>query len=165
MNLCYVVPSEKELDILTRFKEFKCKISDMLATIEKSDLMVGCTDMVSQVWVLVCGFPYWARKEKVVEEVSYLVGDFVEVDPKSLPGLGPIRLKVSCKDTSSIKGSSMVYFNGRGFSSAGTWRMRRMRGSQFTWTSQDRRKMMWNHGKMRRKTSDNYTPFGDGPGK
>ena len=66
-------------------------------------------------WVLVCGIPYWAKKEKVVEEVAYLVGEFIEVDTKSLPRLGPIRVKVSCKDPSLIKGASKVYFNRRGF--------------------------------------------------
>ena len=111
----FVVPSVRELDMLTKFKEFKCKISDMLVTVAKSDMLVGCSDVLSQAWVLICGFPMWARKEKTVEEVSYLVGDFVEVDTKSLPGLGPIRVKVSCKDPSSIKGSSKVNFNGKGF--------------------------------------------------
>lgn len=111
----FVVPSAKELDMLTKVKEFKCKISDMLVVVERSDLMVGCSDVLSQVWVLVCSIPFWARKEKVVEEVAFLVGDFIEVDTKSLPGLGPIRVKVSCKDPASIKGSSKVYFNGRGF--------------------------------------------------
>lgn len=65
--------------------------------------------------MLVCGIPPWARKEKTIEEVSFLVGDFKEVDSKSLPGLGPIRVKVSCKDPSAIQGSSKVYFNGKGF--------------------------------------------------
>lgn len=111
----FVVPSVRELDMLTKFKEFKCKISDMLVTVAKSDMLVGCSDVLSQAWVLICGFPMWARKEKTVEEVSCLVGDFVEVDTKSLPGLGPIRVKVSCKDPSSIKGSSKVNFNGKGF--------------------------------------------------
>jgi hypothetical protein len=111
----FVVPSARDLDSLTKIKEFKCKISDMLVMVEKSDFMVGCTDVLSQVWVLVWGFPPWARKEKAVEEVAYLVGDLVEVDSKSLPGLGPIRLKVACKDPAAIKGSSKVYFNGRGF--------------------------------------------------
>jgi hypothetical protein len=61
------------------------------------------------------GVPYWARKERAVEEVAYLVGDFEEVDKAPLPGLGPIRAKVSCKDPKEIKGASKVYFNKRGF--------------------------------------------------
>ena len=77
--------------------------------------MAGCCDLLSQVWVQVCGIPFWARKEKAVEEVAYLVGDFIEVDKKSLPGLGPIRFKVASKDPSAIRGTSKVYFNGRSF--------------------------------------------------
>lgn len=50
-----------------------------------------------------------------MEEVAYLVGDFEELDKASLPGLGPIRVKVSCKDPKEIKGASKVYFNNRGF--------------------------------------------------
>lgn len=42
------------------------------------------------------------------------MGHFTEVDIKSLPGFDPVRLKVACKDPSAIKGSSKVYFNGRG---------------------------------------------------
>jgi len=77
--------------------------------------MAGCCDLLSQVWVQVCGIPFWARKEKAVEEVAYLVGDFIEVDKKSLPSLGPIRFKVVSKDPSAIRGTSKVYFNGRSF--------------------------------------------------
>lgn len=111
----FVVPSAKDLDALTRFTEFKCKISGMLVSVEKSDLMAGCSDILTSVWVQVMGVPYWARKEVVAKKLSYLVGDHEETDKKSLPGLGPIRIKVSCKDPSQIRGTSKVYFNKRGF--------------------------------------------------
>jgi hypothetical protein len=111
----FVVPSAKDLEFLTKLKEFKCKISDMVVSVEKSDLMMGCSDMLTSVWVQLMGVPYWARKEKAVEEVAYLVGDFEELDKSTLPGLGPIRVKVSCKDPKEIKGASKVYFNKRGF--------------------------------------------------
>lgn len=61
------------------------------------------------------GIPHWAKKERAVEEVAYLVGDFEEIDLSTLPGLGPIRVKVSCKDPNQIKGASKVYFNKSGF--------------------------------------------------
>jgi hypothetical protein len=111
----FVVPTAKDLDFLTKLKEFKCKISDMVVSIEKSDLMVGCCDVLSTAWVQIMGVPYWARKEKAIEEVAYLVGDFEELDVSSLPGLGPIRVKVSCKAPKQIKGASKVYFNNKGF--------------------------------------------------
>jgi hypothetical protein len=111
----FVVPNAKDLEFLTRLKEFKSKIYDMVVTVKKSDLMVGCCDMLTTVWVQLIGIPHWARKERAVEEVAYLVGDFEEIDLSTLPGLGPIRVKVSCKDPNQIKGASKVYFNKRGF--------------------------------------------------
>lgn len=53
------------------------------------------------------GFPQWARKEKVVEEVAFLVGDPEEVDKQSLAGKGPVRVRVLCKKPEEISGSSM----------------------------------------------------------
>lgn len=88
-----MVPSAKDLDFLTRLQEFKCKINDITVLVKKSDFMVGYCDLLSQVWVQVCGIPFWARKEKTIEEVAYLVGDFIEVDKKSLPGPGLSDLK------------------------------------------------------------------------
>lgn len=98
----FVVPTAKDLEFLTRLKEFKCKISDMVVSVQKSDLMIGCSDMLSTVWVKVMGVPYWARKVRAVEEVAYLVGDLEEIDQASLSGLGPIRIKVACKDPKEI---------------------------------------------------------------
>lgn len=61
------------------------KIINMIVTIEKSNLMVGCYALLPQVWILVCGFPYWAIKEKAIEELAFLVGDFKEVDKNTIP--------------------------------------------------------------------------------
>lgn len=54
-----------------------------------------------------------ARKEWVVEEMAYLVGDFKELDKKSLAGLSPMRVKIAYKDPKSIKGSSILHVNER----------------------------------------------------
>ena len=54
----FVVPSTKDLEFLTRLKEFKCKISDMVVSVEKSDLMIGCCDMLSTIWVKLMGVPH-----------------------------------------------------------------------------------------------------------
>lgn len=89
----FVVPIAKDMEFLTGLKEFKCKISDMVVSMEKSDLMVRCCDVLTTVWVKLMGVPYWARKERAVEECAYLVGDFKEVDKTTLPVLGPIRVK------------------------------------------------------------------------
>ncbi|RLN07496.1 hypothetical protein C2845_PM11G09330 [Panicum miliaceum] len=54
-------------------------------------------------------------KEKTVEEIAFLVGDPLVVDPKSIGGSGPVRVKVMSKDAAEIGGSNTVYLNGSGF--------------------------------------------------
>jgi hypothetical protein len=51
---------------------------------------VGADDRLETVWVKAYNFPPIARKEEVVREVAYLVGEPEEV--------GPIKIKLSCRD-------------------------------------------------------------------
>uniref|UniRef100_A0A0A9BDV0 Uncharacterized protein n=1 Tax=Arundo donax TaxID=35708 RepID=A0A0A9BDV0_ARUDO len=111
----FEVPSKESLEMLTKFDEFRYKSSDMKVKVEKLDEDVGCFAVLRSVWVKALGFPPWARKENAVKEVAYLVGDPEEVDKRSLSGNGPVRVKVSIKDPQEIKGTSNVFFNGKGF--------------------------------------------------
>jgi len=42
------------------------------------------------------------KKEKVIEEMAFLIGDPEEVDKSSLAGKGPVRVKVQYKDPKEI---------------------------------------------------------------
>jgi hypothetical protein len=55
--------------------------------------------------------PPIARKEEVVREIAYLVGEPEEVDIKSLDGFGPIRIKIACRDAKQVRGETLVYFH------------------------------------------------------
>jgi hypothetical protein len=72
---------------------------------------VGADDKLETVWVKAYNFPPIARKEEVVREISYLVGEPEEVDLKSLEGFGPVRIKLSCRDAKQVRGETQVYFN------------------------------------------------------
>ncbi|RLN25050.1 hypothetical protein C2845_PM07G07000 [Panicum miliaceum] len=89
----FVAPSKPDLDFLIKFTEFQCKSSDLK----------------------VSGLPNWARQQKTIEEIAFLVGDPLLVDTKSLVGSGPVRVKAMCKDPAEIGGSNTVYLNGSGF--------------------------------------------------
>jgi hypothetical protein len=52
-----------------------------------------------------------ARKEEVVREIAYLVGEPEEVDTETLEGFGPIKIKISCRDAKQLRGETQVYFN------------------------------------------------------
>lgn len=120
-DMNFMLLSKAELDLLIKFTEFKCKCSDLKVSMERSSLSAGSFASLKLVWVLGHGFPNWARQEKIVEEVAYLVGDPEMVDSKSLSGTGPIRVRIWCKEPSEIKGSSNVFFNEAGYKI--TWKV------------------------------------------
>ncbi|KAJ1262156.1 hypothetical protein BS78_09G085900 [Paspalum vaginatum] len=101
--------------MLTKIPEFQCETHDMKVWVERSDLEIGSFGELSQTWVQLRGVPQWARKEGVVEELSFLVGDCVEIDKNSVTRMGPIRLKVACKDPNEIGGVTKIFMNGMGF--------------------------------------------------
>ena len=90
----HIPESFTSLDLLIKFTEFKCKSSDTTVSVERYGMDTGAFNTLSQVWVQVMGFPKWARYEKIVEEVAYLIGDPDMVDIASLAREGNIRLRV-----------------------------------------------------------------------
>jgi single-stranded DNA-binding protein len=61
---------------------------------------------------------YWiptkARRPEVIKEISYLVGDPIEIDESSLQEGNVIRVKFYYRDASKIEGTTLVYINGQG---------------------------------------------------
>lgn len=101
---------------LTKFKSFELGSSDVgvKVKVEKTDLASDTTSVLEKVWVRAEGFPLIARKEEIVKKVAYLIGDPIEVDLISLIRMGPIRVKVVCRDASFIRGENEVFFNYQG---------------------------------------------------
>jgi hypothetical protein len=48
-------------------------------------------------------------------EIAYLIGDPIEVDLVTLNREGPIRIKLSCRESQKIGGETKVFFNGEGY--------------------------------------------------
>jgi hypothetical protein len=58
-------------------------------------------------------FPEKQKKAEIIRKISYLVGDPLEVDEKSLKSKGVVRVRVYCKDATKIVGSALVHINGQ----------------------------------------------------
>ena len=154
----FVAPSKADLDLLIKFTEFQCRSSDLKVCVERSSLATDSFASLSSVWVRASGFPQWARKEKVVEEVAFLIGDPEEIDKQSLIGRGTIRVKVQCKHLGEISGSSEVFLNGFGYKI--TWTVETTPGtSQQTATLQDPGNQGKDDEDKEEEKSDSYTPF------
>jgi hypothetical protein len=66
---------------------------------------------VHTTWVKIHGIPGYARKEKIVMKIAGLAGEPNVVDELSLIQIGPIRVKMNCRDSLKVKGVVRVLIN------------------------------------------------------
>jgi hypothetical protein len=71
--------------------------------------------MLQTIWVKVFDVPSNARNEPDLKEISITFGGPSAIDTKSLPGLGPIRVQVDCKDPTKLRGRIEIFLNKAGF--------------------------------------------------
>jgi hypothetical protein len=104
-------PNEDMRYQVAKFRSFEFETANVKAKVVPTDLSMGADDKLETVWVKAYNFPPISRKEEVVREIAYLVGEPEEVDIKTLEGFGPIRIKISCRDAKQVRGETQVYFN------------------------------------------------------
>jgi hypothetical protein len=107
-------PSEELRFELTKFKSFEFATASIKAKVEPTSLGKEAMSVLEETWVKATGFPAKAQKKDIIKEISYLMGDQLEVDEESLLKGRAIRVKVMCKDALKIEGSTLVYFNRQG---------------------------------------------------
>jgi hypothetical protein len=102
-------------------------------------MAVDAEEKLEIIWVKAYKFPPFARKEDIVMEIAYLIGDPIEVDLVTLNREGPIRIKLSCRESQKIGGETKVFFNGEGYNIR--WEVEKMQQESGQATSKfDRRK-------------------------
>jgi hypothetical protein len=84
--------------------------SDIVAIVEETNMDPGAFQVLQSIWVRVVGILKIARPEYVVMELAHLVGDPEEVHLPSLQWKYAW-VKVSCKNSSQIGGTSEVFIN------------------------------------------------------
>jgi hypothetical protein len=71
--------------------------------------------VLQSTWVKIYGLPGIACKKEVVMKVAMLVGEPVVVDELSLIKIGPVRVKINCKDPYRLRGFVKFFFNNLGY--------------------------------------------------
>jgi hypothetical protein len=105
-------PSEDIRFQVAKFKSFEFETANIKAKVTPTEMSSESDGKLESVWVKEHKLPQIARKEEVVMEIAYLIGDPEEVDLSSLSGTGPVRMRVGCRDPNMIRGESQVFFNG-----------------------------------------------------
>jgi hypothetical protein len=108
-------PTEEIRYQVAKFKSFEFETANVKAKVTPTDMSADAEDKLEIVWIKVHKFPPFARKEDIVMEIAYLVGDPIEVDLSTLNREGPISIKQSCRAPHKIGGETKVFFNGEGY--------------------------------------------------
>jgi hypothetical protein len=61
--------------------------------------------------VKIYGLPNIAPKKEVVMKVATLAGELVVVNEVSLIKIGPMRVKLNCRDPLKLRGFVIIFFN------------------------------------------------------
>ncbi|KAE8794680.1 hypothetical protein D1007_30516 [Hordeum vulgare] len=66
-------------------------------------------------WILIAGLPDIASSERVIQNMSRLLGKVVVVDQLSLRKEVEVRVRTKCLDSNRLRSTVRVYFNDQGF--------------------------------------------------
>lgn len=108
-DLRYQLTKFKSFEFLTGPAEMGVKVK-----VENTDASPDPSSILEKVWVKAFGFPQIAIKEEIIKKVAHLIGDPIEVDPISLIRMGPVRVRVACRNADLIRGENQVFFNYEG---------------------------------------------------
>lgn len=106
-----VFPHKGTLETFSRCADFGLPIHNLKVKILKSNVDPASSSVLQSCWVRISNIPPIAREENVVKEIASLVGQPVVVDELSLLREDPVRVKVNCRDPSTIRCVIEIFFN------------------------------------------------------
>ena len=90
-------------------------VHNIKVSIKPSSIDPDAPPPLATVWIRIHGIPSEARAEPFLELISEAVGKLMEIDAGSLPGDGPVRLRVRALDPSKLNVTlPPFYFDGVG---------------------------------------------------
>ena len=109
-----VFPNKNTLDTFTKLTGFEMSLFRLKGCISKSFMDPESSSVLHTVWIKIHKIPDIAREIELVKEITNLVAEPLVVDELSLIRAERVRVKVRCRNPSTIKGSIEVFFNGVG---------------------------------------------------
>ncbi|KAM0864314.1 hypothetical protein ACQ4PT_044006 [Festuca glaucescens] len=108
-------PNASAVRICMRGGETYSPLCKLLLKVKESDLAPGASAMLQTTWVKVFDVPPHARNEADLKEISKTFGRPRSIDVKTLPGLGPIRVQVDCREAAKLRGRIEIFLHKAGF--------------------------------------------------
>ncbi|CAN6347363.1 unnamed protein product [Urochloa humidicola] len=108
-------PNKQILDVFSRTTEVKLPLYNITATISPSSIDPASSSALQEGWVKITNIPNNARSVEAITLIAELAGDVITVDELSLIRDGPVRVKLSARDISKIRGFIEIFVNGAGY--------------------------------------------------
>ncbi|KAM0909541.1 hypothetical protein ACQ4PT_014748 [Festuca glaucescens] len=108
-------PNATALRICMRGGETTSPLCKIQLKVRESDLAPDASSMLQTTRVKVFDVPSHARNAPDLKEISKTFGRPRDVDMKTLPGFGPIRVQVDCRDATKLSCRIEVFLNKVGF--------------------------------------------------
>nr|XP_040245584.1 leucine-rich repeat extensin-like protein 2 [Aegilops tauschii subsp. strangulata] len=99
----------------TRSDQITLALNKLVVDITEPILDPKAVAVLDMAWILVVGLPDIARSERVIRNMSQILGKVVVVDELSLCKEEEVRVKVKCLDSSKLHAIVRVFFNDQGF--------------------------------------------------
>jgi uncharacterized protein YdaT len=110
-----IFPDKASLETFLKISEILMSIHGIKVRILKSKMDPDAIEVLQMTWVKIYGLPSIALKEEIVLNVTTLTGDPILVDELSLIKMGPVRVKMFCRDPAKLRGFVRILFNMVGY--------------------------------------------------
>jgi hypothetical protein len=105
-----VFPDKGSLDTFSKISEILMGIHGIKVKIIKSNMDPDVVEILQSTWVKIYGLLAIACKESMVMKIASLAGEPLLVDELILIKVGPVRVKVNCRDPYKLVGFVRIFF-------------------------------------------------------
>ena len=110
-----VFPDVVSHSYATRSDQITLALNKLVVDISEPILDPKAVAVLDTAWILIASLPDIARSERVIRQMSRILGKVVVVDELSLRKEEEVRVKVKCLDSDKLRATIQVFFNDQGF--------------------------------------------------
>lgn len=111
-----IFPDAISLGYCTHSGDITLTLNKLVVDISEPKFDPKAVAVLDMAWILIAGLPDVARSERVIRNMSKILGKVVVVvDEISLRKEEEVQVKVKCLDSSKLRATVRVFFNVQGF--------------------------------------------------
>lgn len=110
-----IFPDAISMGYCTRSGDITLALNKLVVDISEPKWDPKAVAVLDTAWILIAGLPDIARSERVIRNMSRILGKVVVVDELSLRKEEEVRVKVKSLDSSKLRATVRVFFNDQGY--------------------------------------------------